>query len=225
MCARVNLERHGGQRRRLSLGTVEERPEEVHQCGVRKRKCANRAGGIAKRRDGLPGLHDFVACELLAADAFEQHDPAAPGDGVGEVGVLRCRSRDSEKDVHDDGRDPPHGEAAHHGCVYMAREWPQVLVQAELIGRGLVDADDEDVRRRGDGPSHPEQPGESPIVFQRDAGGTERQSHADCGDEQPECDDSAKAGHGSHVEFSVQQSEARLKIGLWIYRFDHIVCP
>ena len=48
----------------------------------------------------------------------------------------------------------------------------RVFLQAGLIGRGLVDADDEDVRRRGDGPSHPEQPGESPIVFQRDAGGT-----------------------------------------------------
>jgi hypothetical protein len=49
-------------------------------------------------------LHDFIACVLQPFHVLEQDDPAAPGDGGGEVFVLGRRSTVPEEHVHRDYR-------------------------------------------------------------------------------------------------------------------------
>ena len=85
----------------------------------------------------------------------------------------------------------------HHSRMHKARQRPRVFVEVELIRGCPVDADDENVGWGLDRPSHPEQPGQSPVVFQRRANGTERQRDADDGDDRAEGHCLAKASHHS----------------------------
>ncbi len=132
------------------------------------------------------------AWEPRPIDALDEDYVAALGHRSRQLVVVFRHAMAFEPDVHDHGRDAATMETPDDCGVDAAGRRPRAWLHSELLGRALVDADDDDVRGRRHRTAQGEQPAETDLFFQPDAKAGGAQQHPQRANEETEQDALAK---------------------------------